>query len=282
MNGTALYYESAGSGTPLVLIHGNTLDSRMWDDQFDVFAEHYRVLRYDMRGFGRSQLPSDTAYSPAADLKALLHHLEVDQAYVLGLSRGGLVAVDFAIAYPEAVRSLILVDAGLRAFDWQTFGQFSESVRATARTSGLQDAKNRWLNGPLFAPALEQAEVAERLAAMVADYLGWQWLNDEQLDVSEQAPSDQLQHILAPTLVVIGERDIPDFQSIARLLATGIANSELHTLMGSGTCRTWKHRQSLTAWYWDSCRDWPHRTNIAESGTEETTSKKTGTRESST
>ncbi|MEM6583676.1 MAG: alpha/beta hydrolase [Pseudomonadota bacterium] len=234
VNGTALYYECAGSGTPLVLIHGNTLDTRMWDDQFDVFAEHYRVLRYDMRGFGRSQLPSATAYSPAADLKALLSDLELEQTHVLGLSRGGLVAVDFAIAYPESVRSLILVDAGLRAFDWQTFGQFSESVRDTARSSGLQDAKDLWLNGPLFEPALEQAGVAERLATMVADYSGWQWLNDEQLDVPEQPPSSQLQRIVAPTLIMIGERDIADFQSIARLLAAGIADSEQHTLMGVG------------------------------------------------
>lgn len=206
----------------------------MWDEQFDAFANHYRVVRYDMRGFGRSQVPSASPYSPAADLRALLSYLEISQTHVLGLSRGGLVAVDFAIEYPQTLLSLVLADAGLRAFEWQTFGRFSESVRDTARSSGLQEAKKLWLRGPLFAPALEQAKVAERLAAMVADYSGWLWLHDEVLDVPEAAPASQLQRVLAPTLVIVGERDIPDFHAIARLLAAGVVNGELHTMKDVG------------------------------------------------
>jgi 3-oxoadipate enol-lactonase len=72
VNGTRLYYEAAGSGPALVLIHGFNLDTRMWDDQFEVFAQHYRVVRYDARGFGQSALPTDEPYTGADDLQALL------------------------------------------------------------------------------------------------------------------------------------------------------------------------------------------------------------------
>lgn len=65
VNGTQLYFEIAGEGHPLVLIHGNTLDVRMWDDQIDTFAAKHQVIRYDMRGFGRSALPTHEAYAPA-------------------------------------------------------------------------------------------------------------------------------------------------------------------------------------------------------------------------
>ena len=100
---TRLYYEVAGSGHPLVLIHGFTLDTRMWDDQFETFAREYQVVRYDRRGFGKSSLPVDEDYAHADDLAALLEHLGIDRAYVLGLSGGGASAIDFALTYPEAI-----------------------------------------------------------------------------------------------------------------------------------------------------------------------------------
>jgi 3-oxoadipate enol-lactonase len=110
VNGTRLYYEGAGSGHPLVLIHGFGLDTRMWDDQFDVFARHYRVVPYGMRGYGDSAPPADESYSHTDDLKALLEHLSIDRAHVLGQSRGGAVAIDFALAHPGATSALVLVD----------------------------------------------------------------------------------------------------------------------------------------------------------------------------
>src|SRR3712207_1103532 len=98
VNGTRLYYEVAGEGTPVALIHGFTLDTRMWDDQFLPLAAHYRVVRYDARGFGRSDLPTGEPYSPHDDLRALLEHLGLGPAAITGLSMGGGIAADFAIA----------------------------------------------------------------------------------------------------------------------------------------------------------------------------------------
>jgi len=101
VNGTSLFYEVAGTGNTLVLIHGFGVDSRMWDDQFETLAQYYRVLRYDARGFGRSALPTSSGYTHQTDLKALLEHLEIASANILGLSMGGGVAINFALAYPE-------------------------------------------------------------------------------------------------------------------------------------------------------------------------------------
>jgi 3-oxoadipate enol-lactonase len=117
VNGTRLYYEIVGRGSHLVLIHGFTLDTRMWDDQFEAFSQHYRVLRYDARGFGKSALPvQGESYSHREDLKALLDHLKVSQAFILGLSMGGRTAISFTLEYPEVVRALIPVDAVLGGF----------------------------------------------------------------------------------------------------------------------------------------------------------------------
>src|SRR5689334_19941744 len=110
VNHTRLYYEVAGSGPPLVLIHGFDLDTRMWDDQFEVFAQHYRVVRYDVRGFGKSARPTEP-YAHEEDLKALLDYLGIAQAHIVGMSMGGGIAIDFTLTYPEMTRTLILVDS---------------------------------------------------------------------------------------------------------------------------------------------------------------------------
>ena len=112
VGGGALSYEVAGSGEPVVLIHGGFGDRRMWDEQFAVLARDYRVLRYDHRGFGRSPAP-DTTYSPVRDLIQLLDRTGMDRAHIVGNSLGGALAITFALLHPERVRSLTVVASGL-------------------------------------------------------------------------------------------------------------------------------------------------------------------------
>ncbi len=152
VNGIRLYYEIAGSGHPLVFIHGFTLDTRMWDDQFEVFAQHYRVLRYDARGFGKSTLPTSEPYSPAEDLRALMKYLGIEHAHIIGLSMGGLIAVDFAVTYPESTDTLIPVDAALSGYQWQ--GERSSlTAGEKAKQGGIEAAKEwpRSSDRPLYA-----------------------------------------------------------------------------------------------------------------------------------
>ena len=93
VNDTRLYYELSGEGPTVVLIHGFSIDTRMWDDQMDLLTSHFQVLRYDMRGFGRSALPDERAYGPCVDLFELLAFLKIEKAGVIGLSLGGWVAL---------------------------------------------------------------------------------------------------------------------------------------------------------------------------------------------
>ncbi|MDQ2717560.1 MAG: alpha/beta hydrolase, partial [Chloroflexota bacterium] len=110
VHGTKLYYEMAGEGHPLVLLHGGLLDHRMWDQQFEAFARHYQVVRYDIRGFGASEM-SGTTYADERDLYDLLVYLDIDKTYLLGLSLGGSIAIDFTLEHPQKMDGLILAAA---------------------------------------------------------------------------------------------------------------------------------------------------------------------------
>jgi 3-oxoadipate enol-lactonase len=113
VNGTAYYYEEAGAaGHPVVLLHSGLANCRMWDREFATFAEHFRVIRYDLPGFGRSATPSGE-FSTRADLAGLLRALGVQRAHVVGLSLGGSLGIDFAIEYPDTVSALVAVAPGL-------------------------------------------------------------------------------------------------------------------------------------------------------------------------
>ena len=103
-----LYYETAGRGMPLVLTHAAFLDSRMFDAVWEPLAKHFRVIRYDMRGFGKSS-PATGPLCRRDDLDQLLKHLEVTEAHLVGCSNGGQISLDLALEQPQRVKSLILV-----------------------------------------------------------------------------------------------------------------------------------------------------------------------------
>ncbi len=211
INGTRLSYEVVGAGPPLVLIHGHGLDARMWDDQFARFAVHYRVVRYDLRGFGKSAPVGEAPYAHEDDLAALLDYLGIARAAILGLSAGGAVAIDFALAYPTMTRALIVVDAALNGHVWsEEWSVRWRSVRHTARTVGAQAANEAWLRHPLFAPANERPAVAARLRQMVEDYSGWHWGNRDPQRSHQPSAAERLREIGVPTCVILGERDPPD------------------------------------------------------------------------
>src|SRR5580704_4355965 len=117
--GARLAYEVTGAGAPVLLVHGFGLDMRMWDPQVEHLAGRFRVVRYDCRGFGASG-PFDPAigYTHAGDLLALLDHLGIGSAVLAGLSFGGRVVMQAALAAPERVAGVILLDAVLDGVPW--------------------------------------------------------------------------------------------------------------------------------------------------------------------
>jgi pimeloyl-ACP methyl ester carboxylesterase len=102
INGERLYYEVAGEGTPLVLIHGWSLNLRMWDQQVSALSRRFRVIRYDRRGFGKSSGSEDVSWD-AADLDALLDHLGITKTHILGMSQGARAALRFTLSHPDRV-----------------------------------------------------------------------------------------------------------------------------------------------------------------------------------
>lgn len=226
VSGTRLYYEASGRGAALVFVHGFTLDSRMWNDQCEVFAQDYQVLRYDMRGFGQSDLPT-ASFAHADDLKALLDHLGIAEAAILGLSMGGEMAINFALAYPESTRALIVADTALGGYARSPeFIASLEPIYAAARAASIEAAKELWLAQPLFTLAHQQPAVAARLRHMVDDYAGWHLIAEARGQGLDPPAARRLDEITAPTLIIVGEHDLPDFQAIADLLERDIPHSQ--------------------------------------------------------
>ena len=236
VNGAQLYYEVAGQGDTIVLIHGFAADTRTWDDQFQEFSKHYRVIRYDLRGYGRSSKTEvGKPYSHSRDLKGLLDHLCIRKACVIGLSMGGSVAINFTLEYPDYVSSLIPVDSDLDGFRWTNdLLEWFISLLKIGQESGVESAKEGFMNGDLFGPAKRNPLVADRLRELIGSYSGWRFLNDDPQEGLDPSPNDRLREIACSTLVVVGELDIPTFQGIADRITSEVSDSRKLVIPGVG------------------------------------------------
>ena len=233
--GARLVYQVAGDGPAVVLIHGFGLDMRMWDPQAGPLATRFRVVRYDCRGFGASG-PFDPAvpYTHAGDLVALLDHLDIGDAVLAGLSFGGRVALQTALADPGRVRGLALLDAVLDGVPWDPeSARALDEVDRRVRTGGVLAGREAWLAHPLFAAARERPDLAAALAAMVAGYPGQHWLGQDPHRPA-RPPIDVLEGVAVPTLVAVGERDVPGFREMAAVLARRIPGAAYHVVAGAG------------------------------------------------
>ncbi len=236
VNGTRLHYQAAGAGEPAVLLHAFMLDSRMWDDQFEVLANDFRVIRYDARGFGRSAAPSPGApYSHVDDLAALLEKLDARAPHLVGASMGGRFALDYAVTHPDRVRSLVVIDPVVSGWQWspEWLASYAPIVEA-GRRGDVSAAKRLWLDHALLAPARERPELAARLKAMVDDYSGWHLVQPNAERPIAPPTVEQLGRIRAATLVVVGERDLPEFQRIAERIEHGVAGATRMTIPRAG------------------------------------------------
>lgn len=233
VNGTRLYYETAGQGHPIVLIHGYTLDNRMWNNQFDTLSQKYKVIRYDLRGFGKSACPSPgQKYCHTEDLKALLDYLKISKAYVMGLSMGGGIAVEFTLVHPEVAKALIPVDSTLGGFSYSDeFNAIFNELFTKFSEEGLGSAKKVWMGCQLFKQIFEIPEAASRFSQMVSDYSGWHWsTNSDAMQSITPAAIRRLKEINVPVLVIVGKRDMSDFLNIARVMERDIPNARLAIL----------------------------------------------------
>lgn len=236
VNGTSLYYEVAGEGFPLVLISGGgTLDRRAWDDQFEAFAKGFRVIRYDIRGIGKSARPR-AAFSHSRDLYALLKFLKVKRAHVVGLSFSGAIAIDFALEHPSMVERLALAATGT-----------SSDAKAQANVEGLalltsmakKDGLERtveFLAGLPFFISQENSAAREKLRRI---YLDNRDLFDDGFPLvtlwqpTEPPAGARLSEIRSPALVLAAENDHPAYREITDRLAAGVRGAKKLVIPGA-------------------------------------------------
>ena len=234
--GARLAYEVTGDGPAVVLVHGFGLDMRMWDPQAANLAPRSRVLRYDCRGFGASG-PFDpaTPYTHAGDLLALLDHCGIGQAVLAGLSFGGRIVLQAALAAPDRVAGLVLLDAVLDGVPWdpESAAGLEEAARQ-ARVHGLLAGRAAWLAHPLFAAARQRPDLAGLLAQMVAGYPGQHWTGDDPHLVTGPPLIDALPDLAVPSLVVIGERDVPCFREMSAVLARRLPGARQEVIAAAG------------------------------------------------
>jgi pimeloyl-ACP methyl ester carboxylesterase len=230
VNGARLSYEVAGSGHPVVLVHAGIADRRMWDDQFAPFAQRYRVIRYDQRGFGQSTVPAGL-FAFHDDLYHLLRQLDVPQATLIGVSLGGATAINFALAHPEMVAGLVVVGSGLGGMEWPPpspeelalFSQVEEAGEAGDFATANEVEVHIWVDGPHRNPAAVNPGVRERVREMNLQTFTRHDENEQaQPQELEPPASVRLGEIQAPTLVLIGDQDVSSVQAIADHLAANI------------------------------------------------------------
>lgn len=233
-DGGRLRYQAAGDGVPVVLVHGFALDQAMWQPQWPALRQRCRAIRHDLRGYGESSLP-DGPYSHVDDLLALLEHLRAGPAHVVGLSMGGRVALQLALERPSAVRSLTLVDSVLDGFRMSdAWGQHWRRIVAVAEAGDVAQARQLWLEHELFAAARSRADVAPALEAILARYSGWHWNHADPGRLPARPAGEVLATVSVPTLVVVGDLDLPDFQAIARRVVAEVPRATLKVIAGAG------------------------------------------------
>jgi 3-oxoadipate enol-lactonase len=231
-----LYAEVAGEGPELVLLHEGVCDSRMWDPQWEAFKRSHRVLRFDFRGYGRTPL-SPGSYSAAKDVIELLDEHGFERAALVGVSLGGRVALEVALAQPERVSALVLVGSGLPGHDWSdemkaTWEEEEAAFNAGDLDRAVEVTLRTWVDGPRRKPEdvdpAVRAKVAEMQKRALELYAEVGDDAEEELLVADVA--DRLGEIRARTLVAVGAEDVPDILAIADKLASEIPGARRATI----------------------------------------------------
>ena len=235
VNGTSLYYEITGEGTPIIFLHGFTCDHRNWDPQLEYFATNYKVITYDARGHGQSAVPDSVPYSYVEDLASLIEFLDIEKAVVVGHSLGGAPAFFYAKDNPDNVAALILAEGGAGLYDPAIVdtsnipGYFNElyDAMAVARKDGLEEGKKAWLNIHPMKHAAESPISSELLKTMIQDYSGWHWLNRDPQKRNPEGTTEMMEQIEVPTLIIAGEYSHPALKDLVSAQQKYIPDSKL-------------------------------------------------------
>jgi 3-oxoadipate enol-lactonase len=243
-NGAKLYFETRGDGPALVFIHAGVSDHRMWDPQFEAFAARFQVVRFDLRGFGKSAMPEES-FALRDDLLAVLRHLGIGKAALVGCSMGGAIAIDFSLEHPEMVTALVPVGAGVSGWtDWspESIKLFTEMMALAQKgdaDAAFEISAHYWIDGPSRDAARVEPKYRARARQLYLENFSPKM---PRAEITLNPPAIQrLGEIKCPTMVVIGDCDAPDLQKLAQTLAREIPGATMTTIANAAHLPNLEH-----------------------------------------
>lgn len=235
--GARLAYEVEGEGHPLTLIHAGVAHLRMWDEQVTAFAERYRVIRYDTRGFGLTRA-EDVPFSNRDDLLRLLDHLHVQRTHLIALSRGASIALDFTLEHPERVSALVLGATTPSGFEFEApeldaIWKEMERLEEAKDWAPLVELETQvWTDGVGQPTDRVRPDVRERMVE-------WNLENYRaeggygQPEALDPPAVGRLGDVGVPTLVTWGDLDVPDIPAGGEAMVGGIPGARRHIFKGA-------------------------------------------------
>lgn len=233
VDSSRIYYTECGTGPVIVLLHDGLTGASGWSAVWPGLCTKFHVLRYDRRGMGRSD-PPKAPFSPTADLAALLADRHIKSATIVGSSAGGGLAIDFALRYPHAVQRLVLLGPVLNGMGFSD--HFLERERANmsplaqgdVRATATKQANDRYVLAPNHTAARDTL-----LAIILANPQNLRKRGDLELPLPLVAAA-RLGEVHVPTLILVGEYDIPDVQSHAGAIEFGIWGARREVVRDAG------------------------------------------------
>jgi pimeloyl-ACP methyl ester carboxylesterase len=230
LNGAQIYYDVHGTGTSIVFTHAGIADHRMWDRQVAAFAERYQVIRWDMRGFGKTAMV-DGEFSLVMDLAALLDFLKIDSAVLVGCSMGGGASMDYALEHPERAKALVMVGSGPGGLELDVpesplFAEEAEAFKAKDRARLIELGIRIWFEGE----GRTAADMNPDQRALMQEMIGIAIDNElkgigKHVRAVKQPAAERLDQLKMPVLIVYGDRDEPYMRAAADHMEQHIAGA---------------------------------------------------------
>lgn len=230
VDGGRLFYESAGEGENIVLLHDGMVNREIWDEQFPLLAKTYRVVRYDRRGYGKSSDP-ETRYSHIEDLNRLFIQLNIDKAIIFGMSSGGRLAIDFTLTYPEKVNGLVLVGAVVSGFGYTSHMHTRGGHFDPRKITDPNKIHEYYIMDDPYEIYSENSAAKERVMNLLP---GLSRVSRIPAQPASRVAVKSLSEIKVPALILVGEHDIPDVHAHAGVINAGIADSRREIIPRSG------------------------------------------------
>jgi len=232
IGGSRIYYEECGAGSNIVLLHDGLLHAVTWDESWPALCAKFHVVRYDRRGYGRSDAPK-AKFSPTDDLQQIMNHANMKRAVIVGNSSGGALAIDFALAHPESTDALFLIGPvvhGMASTDH--FEKRGERNQAPLEQKDFKAAALNWSNDPYLIANGHDAARKKFYEDLVAYPHNLTY--DGQFEIRPPLAIRHLREILVPAFILVGEFDIPDVHAHCGAIEAGIPGAQRDIAKGDG------------------------------------------------